>query len=125
MDIATIEKTLIPALAEGAEDRAAIDMKVGDTVRIHVRIVEGAKSRIQVFEGTIIAIKHGGIRKCFTVRKVSYNVGVERVFPLYSPSIDKIEVKSRHEVRRSKLYYLRSLRGKKARLIETRGVLNN
>lgn len=125
MDIATIEKSLIHALAEGAEDRATIDMKVGDTVRIHVRIVEGAKSRIQVFEGTVISIKHGGIRKCFTVRKVSYNVGVERVFPLYSPTIDKIEVKSRHEVRRSKLYYLRSLRGKKARLIETRGVLNN
>lgn len=125
MDIATIEKTLIPAPAEGAEDRGTLDMKVGDTIRVHVRIVEGAKSRIQVFEGTVISIKHGGVRKCFTVRKVSYNVGVERVFPLYSPTIDKIEVKSRHEVRRSKLYYLRNLRGKKARLIESRGALNS
>ncbi len=124
MDIASIEKSLLPAVAEGGKDRAEIDMKVGDTVRVHVRIVEGAKSRIQVFEGTVIAIKHGGIRTSFTVRKVSYNVGVERVFPLYSPSVDAIEVKSRHEVRRSKLYYLRDLRGKKARLVETRGALN-
>lgn len=123
MDIASIEKSLLPAVAEGGRDRAEIDMKVGDTVRVHVRIVEGAKSRIQVFEGTVIAIKHGGIRTSFTVRKVSYNVGVERVFPLYSPSVDAIEVKSRHEVRRSKLYYLRDLRGKKARLVETRGGL--
>lgn len=116
MDIATIEKDM------ELVDRD-IDMRVGDTVRVHVRIVEGQKSRIQVFQGTVIAIKRGGPRTTFTVRKVSYNVGVERIFPLYSPAIDKIEVKSRHEVRRAKLYYLRGLRGKKARLTEIRGAL--
>lgn len=116
MDMATIEKNM--ELVE-----RDIDMRIGDTVRVHVRIVEGEKSRIQVFQGTVIGIKKGGPRTTFTVRKVSYNVGVERIFPLYSPSIDQIEVKSRHAVRRSKLYYLRDRRGKKARLTEIRGAL--
>ncbi len=114
MDIATIEKDM--ELVE-----RDVDMRIGDTVRVHVRIVEGEKSRIQVFQGTVIAIKKGGPRTTFTVRKVSYNVGVERIFPLYSPSVDKIEVNSRHYVRRAKLYYLRQRRGKKARLKEVRG----
>lgn len=116
MDIATIEKNLnLPA--------RDFEMKVGDTVRVHVRIVEGTKSRIQVFEGAVIALHNAGLRSTFTVRKVSYNVGVERVFPLYSPTVDKVEIKSRHAVRRSKLYFLRDRRGKSARLKEIRGAL--
>ncbi|MCB9779174.1 MAG: 50S ribosomal protein L19 [Alphaproteobacteria bacterium] len=116
MDIATIEKNLeLP-------DRGR-DMKPGDKVRVHVKITEGEKTRIQVFEGTVIKIQQGGPRTTFTVRKVSYNVGVERIFPLFSPSIDHIEIKSRHEVRRAKLYYLRDRRGKSARLKEIRGAL--
>jgi len=114
MDIATIEENM--ELLDHD-----VGMRVGDTVRVHVRIVEGEKSRTQVFEGTTIAIKRAGPRTTFTVRKVSYNVGVERIFPLFSPTIDKVEIKSRHVVRRSKLYYLRQRRGKSARLKEVRG----
>ncbi len=88
----------------------------GDTVRVHVRIKEGDKERIQVFEGVVIARKRGGIHSTFTVRKVSYGVGVERVLPLHSPMIAKIEVKARGRVRRSRLFYLRNLRGKAARI---------
>lgn len=91
---------------------------VGDEVRVHVRIKDGDKSRIQVFEGTVIAMKGGGVRRTFTVRKTSFGVGVERVFPVFSPSIDKVEVKVKHPVRRSKLYYLRERSGKSARLRE-------
>ncbi len=92
------------------------DFKPGDTVRVHARIVEGDKERIQVFEGVVICQANGGNRATFTVRKISYGVGVERVFPLHSPRIDKIEVTVRGKVRRAKLYYLRGLRGKAARL---------
>ena len=88
----------------------------GDTIRVHVRIIEGGKERIQVFEGVVIAIKRKGISSTFTVRKISYGIGVERIFPYYSPNIKKIEVKRKARVRRAKLYYLRKLRGKKARL---------
>lgn len=95
-------------------------MKVGDTVRVHVRITEGARSRIQVFEGTVIAMSGGANRANFTVRKVSFNVAVERIFPVYSPSVELIEVKSSHKVRRAKLYFLRGRYGKKARLREVR-----
>lgn len=91
---------------------------VGDEVRVHVRIKDGDKSRVQVFEGTVIAMKGGGIRQTFTVRKTSFNVGVERVFPVYSPSVEKVEVKVQHPVRRSKLYYLRERQGRSARLRE-------
>ena len=87
--------------------RYDLDMRPGDTVRVHVRITEGDKSRVQVFEGTVIAIKNAGPRSTFTVRKTSHGVGVERIFPLHSPVLDKVEVKSRHQVRRAKLYYLR------------------
>jgi large subunit ribosomal protein L19 len=96
--------------------------RVGDSVRVHVRIIEGEKERIQVFEGVIIASKGGGIRSAITVRKVSYGIGVERVFPLYGPVIDKIDFVRRGKVRRNKLYYLRDLRGKAARIPEIRDI---
>lgn len=90
----------------------------GDTVRVHVKVVEGTRERIQVFEGVCIARRNGGLNASFTVRKISYGEGVERVFPLYSPRIDRIELVRRGAVRRAKLYYLRGLRGKKARIAE-------
>ncbi len=90
--------------------------RTGDTVRVHVRIREGDKERTQVFEGVVIRRRRGGSSGSFTVRKVSYGVGVERIFPLDSPSVEKMEIKSRGHVRRSRLYFLRDLRGKKARL---------
>jgi large subunit ribosomal protein L19 len=90
----------------------------GDTVRVHYKVVEGTRERIQVFEGVVIARTAKGVNSCFTVRKISYGEGVERVFPLYSPRIERIEVKRRGRVRRAKLYYLRGLRGKKARIAE-------
>ena len=96
------------------------DIAPGDTVRVHVRVKEGDKERIQVFQGVIIARRGGGTRETFTVRKMSGGVGVERIFPLHSPSIDKIEVVRRGKVRRAKLYYLRNLRGKAARIEERR-----
>ena len=94
------------------------DLRPGDTVRVHVKVVEGEKERIQVFEGTVIRHSHGANRTTFTVRKVSYGVGVERTFPLHSPRIDKIQVVARGKVRRAKLYYLRGLSGKAARITQ-------
>ncbi|KKK35289.1 50S ribosomal protein L19 [Salinicoccus sediminis] len=94
--------------------------KPGDTVRVHVRIVEGSRERIQVFEGVVIKRRGGGISETFTVRKISYGVGVERTFPVHTPKIEKLEVTRRGRVRRAKLYYLRSLRGKAARIRELR-----
>jgi large subunit ribosomal protein L19 len=94
--------------------------EVGDTVRVHVKIKEGDKERIQVFEGVIIARKNGDLRSTFTVRKTSFGQGVERIFPLHSPVIEKIEVVRRGRVRRAKLYYLRNLKGKAARIKEAR-----
>ncbi len=94
------------------------DFKSGDTIKVYAKIVEGQKKRIQVFEGVTIRKRGGGSRASFTVRKVSYGVGVEKTFPLHSPLIDRIEVVSRGRVRRSRLYYLRALRGKKARIKE-------
>ena len=90
----------------------------GDTVKVYVKIVEGQKERIQVFEGVVIRRKRGNSRAAFTVRKVSYGVGVERTFPLHSPVIDRVEVVTRGRVRRSRLYYLRQLKGKEARIKE-------
>jgi len=92
--------------------------KTGDTIKVYVRIIEGQKQRIQAFEGVVIRKRQGNSRANFTVRKISYGVGVERTFPLHSPIIDQIEVISRGKVRRSRLYYLRELRGKKARIKE-------
>jgi large subunit ribosomal protein L19 len=96
------------------------EFRSGDTVRVHVRVVEGEKERIQVFQGVVIGRKGGGTRETFTVRKISGGVAVERVFPLHSPTIAKLEVVRQGRVRRAKLYYLRSLRGKAARINERR-----
>ena len=96
------------------------EFSVGDRVRVHVKVVEGEKERIQAFEGTVIAEKHGGMSSSFTVRRVSYGEGTERVFPLNSPNIDKIEVLTRGSVRRAKLYYLRGRSGKASRIKESR-----
>jgi large subunit ribosomal protein L19 len=96
------------------------DFSPGDTVKVHVKIKEGEKERIQVFQGVVISKRKGTTNATFTVRKVSYGVGVERIFPLHSPAIDKIELITRGKVRRAKIYYLRKLRGKAARIKERR-----
>jgi large subunit ribosomal protein L19 len=96
------------------------DFRPGDTLKVHVRVIEGAKSRIQVFQGIVIRRQGQGVRETFTVRKVSYGVGVERTFPVHTPVIEKIEVVTRGDVRRAKLYYLRDLRGKAAKIKERR-----
>lgn len=98
--------------------------RAGDTVRVHVRVREGGKERIQVFEGVVLARRGGGTRESFTVRKISSGIGVERVFPLHSPSVAQIEVVRQGRVRRAKLYYLRGRRGKRARINERRDDLN-
>ena len=92
----------------------------GDTVKVHVRVIEGSRSRIQVFQGVVIRRQGGGIRETFTVRKVSFGVGVERTFPVHTPVVERIEVVTRGDVRRAKLYYLRELRGKAAKIKEKR-----
>ncbi len=94
--------------------------RAGDTLKVYVKVVEGSRERIQLFEGVVIKRRGGGISETFTVRKISYGVGVERTFPIHSPRLDKIEVARRGKVRRAKLYYLRSLRGKAARIKEIR-----
>jgi len=113
-----IEQLEKDQLASLTGDREVPDFGAGDTVRVHVKVVEGTRERIQVFEGVCIARKNAGLNSAFTVRKISYGEGVERVFPLYSPRIETIEVVRRGKVRRAKLYYLRGLRGKKARIAE-------
>jgi large subunit ribosomal protein L19 len=112
--------TLIQEIENAAKRSDVPDFRPGDTLKVHVRVTEGTRSRIQVFQGVVIRRQGGGARETFTVRKVSYSVGVERTFPLNSPSIDKIEVVTRGDVRRAKLYYLRDLRGKAARIKEKR-----
>ncbi len=94
--------------------------RAGDTLKVHVKVVEGNRSRIQVFQGVVIRRSGGGVRETFTVRKISFGVGVERTFPVHSPIIDHVEVVTRGDVRRAKLYYLRSLRGKAAKIKEKR-----
>jgi large subunit ribosomal protein L19 len=110
--LAHIEKTQMKQALPG--------FRPGDTVRVQVRIVEGNRERIQAFEGVVIGIQGSGIRRTFTVRKVSYGIGVERIFPLHSPKLDAIQVIRRGQVRRAKLFYLRKLRGKAARIKEKR-----
>jgi large subunit ribosomal protein L19 len=109
---------LVPILREieKRQARELPDFRVGDTVRVHVRIREGDKERIQVFEGAVIARHRGGAAASYTVRKISYGVGVERVFPVHSPMVDRIEVTARGRVRRARLYYLRDRQGKAARV---------
>jgi large subunit ribosomal protein L19 len=105
------------------KEHMRIDMppfRPGDTIKVHVKIKEGDKERLQAFQGGVISIRKSGLRSSFTVRKVSYGVGVERIFPLHSPAIDRIEVVQRGRVRRSRLYYLRNLKGKAARIKEKR-----
>ena len=106
-------------------DRASMktdvpDFRAGDTVKVHVKVVEGTRARIQVFQGVVIRRHGGGIGETFTVRKVSFGVGVERTFPVHTPIIDKVEIVTRGDVRRAKLYYLRDLRGKAAKIKEKR-----
>ncbi len=96
------------------------DFRPGDTVKVNVKVVEGNRSRIQAFQGVVIARQGGGVRETFTVRKISFGVGVERTFPVHAPSVDSVEVVMRGDVRRAKLYYLRNLRGKKAKIRERR-----
>ncbi|MFD0853746.1 50S ribosomal protein L19 [Actinomadura adrarensis] len=112
--------TLIQEIEKAAMRTDVPDFRPGDTLKVHVRVTEGNRSRIQIFQGVVIRRQGGGARETFTVRKVSYSVGVERTFPLNSPSIEKIEVVTRGDVRRAKLYYLRNLRGKAARIKEKR-----
>ncbi|MDO5021900.1 MAG: 50S ribosomal protein L19 [Eubacteriales bacterium] len=94
---------------------------VGDTVRVFVKVVEGSRERLQAFEGTVIAKRNGSVRETFTVRRVSYGIGVERTFPIHSPRVDRIEVLRKGKVRRAKLYYLRGLQGKAARIKDGSG----
>ena len=106
---------------DAASKRSDIpEFRPGDTLKVHVKVVEGTRSRIQVFQGVVIRRQGGGSRETFTVRKVSFGVGVERTFPLHTPIIDQIEVVTRGDVRRAKLYYLRNLRGKAAKIKEKR-----
>ena len=109
---------LVKALSSQYMKEELPEVRVGDTVRVHVRIKEGSRERIQVFEGIVIAKKHGGIEETITVRRISYGVGVEKVFPLHSPSIDHIEAVRHGYVRRAKLYYLRGRVGKAAKIRE-------
>ena len=121
------------ALAEGEHTVQTLDdldslslksdipaFRPGDTVKVHVKVVEGSKTRVQVFQGVVIGRAGDGVRETFTVRKVSYGVGVERTYPLHTPIVDRIEVVSRGDIRRAKLYYLRNLRGKAAKIKELR-----
>ena len=109
---------IIKAFTEEQLKKEIPQVKVGDTVRVHNRIVEGTKSRIQIYEGTVIAKRGGGISETFTVRRISYGVGVEKTFPLHSPNVEKVETIRRGKVRRAKLYYLRDRVGKAAKTKE-------
>ena len=109
---------LIKHLTDGQLKEAACNFNIGDTVKVHNRIKEGSRERTQIFEGTVIAKKHGGIQETFTVRRVSYGVGVEKTFPIHSPNVEKVEVVRKGKVRRAKLYYLRDRVGKAAKVKE-------
>ena len=108
-------------ISESSMKQEVPEVAIGDTVKVHVRIKEGDKSRIPIFEGTVIAIKHGGISRTFTVRRVAHGCGIERVFPLHSPSVAKVELVRHGKVRRAKLYYLRDRVGKAAKVKELIG----
>ena len=108
----------LKTIAQSSMKETAPEVKIGDTVKVHVKITEGDKSRIQIFEGTVIAKKHGGISETFTVRRVAHGVGIERVFPVHSPAVEKVELVRSGRVRRAKLYYLRDRVGKAAKVKE-------
>ena len=110
----------VAELGNAAKRADLPDFRAGDTVKVHVKVVEGNRSRVQVFQGVVIRVQGSGVGRTFTVRKVSFGVGVERTFPLHTPIIDHIEVVTRGDVRRAKLYYLRDLRGKAAKIKEKR-----
>ena len=109
---------LIKAFTNEQLKETAPVLNIGDTVKVHNRIKEGSRERVQIFEGTVIAKKHGGIQETFTVRRVSYGVGVEKTFPMHSPNVEKVEVVRKGKVRRAKLYYLRTRVGKAAKVKE-------
>ena len=111
---------VIDSLAAATKRDDLPEFRAGDTLKVHVKVVEGNRSRVQVFQGVCIRVQGSGVGRTFTVRKVSFGVGVERTFPLHTPVIDKIEVVTRGDVRRAKLYYLRNLRGKAAKIKERR-----
>ena len=111
---------LVEALENEQLKESIPEFSAGDRVRVHVKVIEGEKERVQAFEGTVIARKHGGLNETFTVRRVSYGEGVERIFPVHSPNIDSIEVLTKGAVRRAKLYYLRGRSGKASRIREAR-----
>jgi len=111
---------IVQAITENQLRKDIPAFRPGDTLKVYVKVIEGSRERIQLFEGVVIKRRGGGISETFTVRKISYGVGVERTFPLHTPKIDKIEVARRGRVRRAKLYYLRNLRGKAARIKEIR-----
>ena len=113
---------MLQLFEEEARKDSIPTFQAGDTVRVHVRVVEGEKERIQMFEGVVIARKGGSSRETFTVRKISYGMGVERIFPLHSPTIAKVDIVRSARVRRAKLYFLRNLKGKAARMKETKRV---
>ncbi len=124
-DLWRLQEAMNPMKILDAVDAASLksdipDFRSGDTLKVHVKVVEGNKTRVQVFQGVVIARSGSGVNETFTVRKVSYGVGVERVFPVHTPIIEKIELVSRGDVRRAKLYYLRNLRGKAAKIREKR-----
>ena len=109
---------LMQAFTEKHKKAETPNVAIGDTVRVHLKVKEGNRERIQIFEGTVIAKKHGGIEETFTVRRISYGIGVEKVFPIHAPSIEKVEVVRHGKVRRAKLYYLRKRVGKAAKVKE-------
>ncbi|WP_134738609.1 50S ribosomal protein L19 [Nocardioides sp. 503] len=111
---------LITDLANAAKRDDVPAFRAGDTIKVHVKVVEGSRSRVQIFQGVVIRVQGSGIGRTFTVRKVSFGVGVERTFPLHSPIFEEIEIVTRGDVRRAKLYYLRNLRGKAAKIKERR-----
>ena len=111
---------VIDTLADAVKRDDIPPFRAGDTLKVHVKVVEGSRSRIQIFQGVCIRIQGSGVGRTFTVRKVSFGVGVERTFPLHTPIIDRVEVVTRGDVRRAKLYYLRNLRGKAAKIKEKR-----
>ena len=117
-----MENNVIAELGKALKRDDVPAFRAGDTIKVHVKVVEGTRSRIQLFQGVCIRVQGSGIGRTFTVRKVSFGVGVERTFPLHTPIIDKVEVVTRGDVRRAKLYYLRNLRGKAAKIKERREV---